>query len=65
MSKIVVFNDSYKAEGLEIAVKIINECLEKQKHEIRVKTQFIEDFISDEGEFAYHVTIVPDDLPDT
>lgn len=65
MSKIVVFNDSHQADGLEMAVNSVNECLEKQKHEIQVKIQFIEDYVSDDGEYAYHLTIVPDDLPET
>jgi len=65
MSKIVVFNDSHQADGFEMAVNSVNECLEKQKHEIQVRIQFIEDYVSDEGEYAYHLTIVPDDLPET
>ena len=65
MSKIVVFNDSHQADGFEMAVASVNECLEKQKHEIQVRIQFIEDYVSDEGEYAYHLTIVPDDLPET
>ena len=65
MSKLIVFNDSHQADGFEAAVASVNECLEKDRHEIRVKIQFIEDYVSDEGEFAYHLTIVPDDLPKT
>jgi hypothetical protein len=58
MNKIIVFNDSHQADGFEAAVASVNECLEKDRHEIRVKIQFIEDYVSDEGEFAYHLTIV-------
>tara|TARA_X000001382_G_scaffold23311_1_gene14194 strand:+ start:685 stop:924 length:240 start_codon:yes stop_codon:yes gene_type:complete len=65
MSKLIVFNDSHQADGFEMAVASVNECLEKDRHEIRVKIQFIEDYVSDQGEFAYHLTIVPDDLPET
>lgn len=61
MSKIIVFNDSHQADGFEAAVASVNECLEKNKHEIQVKIQFIEDYVSDDGEYAYHLTIVPDE----
>ena len=61
-SNIIVFNDSYKADGFVDGVEFINKYLEK--HEIKIRLQFIEDFVSDEGEFAYCVSIVPDDLPE-
>ncbi len=61
-SNIIVFNDSYKADGFVNGVDFINKYLEK--HELKIKFQFIEDFVSDEGEFAYCVSIVPDDLPE-
>ena len=61
MNNLVVFNDSHKSDGFEEGVAIINKKLEK--HELRVKLQFIEDYESDEGEFAWAVSIVPDDLP--
>ena len=61
-SNIIVFNDSYKADGFVNGVDVINKYLEK--HELKIKFQFIEDFVSDEGEFAYCVSIVPDDLPE-
>lgn len=60
-----MFNDSHQADGFEAAVASVNECLEEHKHEIQVKIQFIEDYVSDDGEYAYHLTIVPDDLPET
>ena len=40
---------------------LINKKLEK--HELRVKLQFIEDYESDEGEYAFYISVVPDDLP--
>ena len=61
-SNIIVFNDSYKADGFVNGVDFINKYLEK--NELKIKFQFIEDFVSDEGEFAYCVSIVPDDLPE-
>ena len=61
MNNLVVFNDSHQSDGFEKGVALINKKLEK--HELRVKLQFIEDYESDEGEFAWAVSIVPDDLP--
>jgi hypothetical protein len=61
-SNIIVFNDSYKADGFVDGVEFINKYLEK--HELKIRLQFIEDFVSDEGENAYCVSIVPDDLPE-
>jgi hypothetical protein len=61
MDNLVVFNDSYKSEGFGKAIDIINKLLEK--HELRVKAQFIEDYESSDGEFAWYVSVVPDDLP--
>ena len=58
---LLVFNDSHKSDGFEEGVALINKKLEK--HELRVKLQFIEDYESDEGELAWAVSIVPDDLP--
>lgn len=60
-NNLLVFNDSHQSDGFEKGVEIINKKLEK--HELRVKLQFIHDYESDEGEFAYYVSIVPDDLP--
>ena len=56
-----MFNDSHNIDGFEEGLALINKKLEK--HELRVKLQFIEDYESDEGEFAWAVSIVPDDLP--
>ena len=61
MSNLLVFNDSFRSDGFVDGVKLINKQLEK--HDLRVKLQFIEDFESDEGEYAWIVSIVPDDLP--
>ena len=61
MSKLLVFNDSHKSDGFVDGVDLINKKL--AKHDLRVKLQFIEDFESDEGEYAWYVTVVPDDLP--
>ena len=61
MSNLLVFNDSYRSDGFVDGVKIINKLLEK--HELRVKLQFIEDYESDEGEYAFYISVVPDDLP--
>jgi len=63
MSNLLVFNDSHKSDGFEEGVALINKKLEK--HELRVKLQFIEDYESDEGEFAWYISVVPDDLPTT
>tara|TARA_R100000655_G_scaffold14671_2_gene33027 strand:- start:104 stop:421 length:318 start_codon:yes stop_codon:yes gene_type:complete len=63
MSNLVVFNDSHKSDGFEQGVALINKELEK--HELKVKLQFIEDYVSDEGEYAWHISVVPDDLPTT
>ena len=61
MSNLLVFNDSFRSDGFVDGVKLINKQLEK--HDLRVKLQFIADFESDEGEYAWYVTVVPDDLP--
>ena len=61
MSNLLVFNDSFRSDGFVDGVKRINKQLEK--HDLRVKLQFIEDFESDEGEYAWVVNVVPDDLP--
>ncbi|HBY69901.1 MAG TPA: hypothetical protein DEG69_20440 [Flavobacteriaceae bacterium] len=75
MSNIIVFHDSHEAEGFVKGVAFINYLLYRNKkklsqkyleqHELKIKLQFIEDFVSDEGEFAYCVSIDSDDLPET
>ena len=61
MQYLLIFNDSHKSDCFVDGVKLINKQLEK--HDLRVKLQFIEDFESDEREYAWYVTVVPDDLP--
>jgi len=61
MGKLLVFNDSHKSDGFVDGVELINQKLEK--HELRIKLQFIEDYESDEGEYAWYISVVPDDLP--
>ena len=63
MSNLVVFNDSHKSDGFEQGVALINKKLDK--HKLKVNLQFIEDYVSDEGEYAWYVSVVPDDLPTT
>ena len=63
MDNLLVFNDSYRSDGFVEGVALINKKLEK--HELRVKLQFIEDYESDEGEYAWYISVVPDDLPTT
>ena len=63
MNNLVVFNDSHQSDGFVDGVALINKKLEK--HELRIKLQFIEDYESDEGEYAWYISVVPDDLPTT
>ena len=59
-----IVNDIQRAGYVpEVISVLINKLLEK--HELRVKLQFIEDYESDEGEFAWYISVVPDDLPTT
>ena len=61
MNNLLVFNDSHQSDGFVDGVALINKKLEK--HELRIKLQFIEDYESDEGEYAFYISVVPDDLP--
>jgi len=62
LNNLVVFNDnSKKSDGFVGGVSLINKQLEK--HNLRVKLQFIEDYESSEGEYAWVVNVVPADLP--
>jgi len=61
MSNLLVFNDGDRSDGLVDGVSLINKQLEK--HNLRVKLQFIEDYESSEGEYAWVVNVVPADLP--
>ena len=60
MSKIVVFNDSHQADGFELGVNAINSILSKYK--LKIKIQFLEDYVSDEGEFAFYISVSSVDL---
>ena len=51
----IVFNDSYYAEGFEQSVATINRLL--RPHNLFLEYNFIEDYESPEGEFAYQVKI--------
>jgi hypothetical protein len=51
----IVFNDSYSADGFELSVATINRLL--RPHNLSLEYNFIEDYESDEGEFAYHLSI--------
>ena len=53
--RISVFNDSYYAEGFEQSVATINRLL--RPHNLCLEYNFIEDYESPEGEFAYQVKI--------
>ena len=61
MSNLLVFNDGDRSDGLVDGVSLINKQLEK--HNLRVKLQFIEDYESSEGEYTWVVNVVPADLP--
>ncbi len=51
----IVFNDSYKSEGFEVAIEKVNELLVELG--LKLEYNFIEDFVSDDGEYAYTLTI--------
>ena len=55
MKNLIVFNDSYYSQGFEEGVEFINTILEK--HGLQINLEFIEDYESDDGEFAHLVTI--------
>ena len=55
MSNMIVFNDSHEADGFVEGVDKINDQL--QSHNLEVSLNFIEDYVSPEGEFAYTVVI--------
>ena len=60
MKSIIVFNDSHKSDGFEEAVGLINELIE-DKSSLQINYIFLEDFVSDEGEYAFHVWITEGD----
>ena len=51
----IVFNDSYKSDGFESAVDVLNKLL--KSHNLSISYEFIEDHVSDDGEFAYNIKI--------
>jgi len=51
----IVFNDSYKSEGFEVAIEKVNELLVELG--LKLEYNFIEDFVSDDGEYAYSLTV--------
>jgi len=51
----IVFNDSYKSEGFEVAIEKVNELLVDLG--LKLGYYFKEDFASDDGEYAYTLTI--------
>ena len=52
----IVFNDSYKSEGFEVAIEEVNKLLVDIG--LKLEYNFIEDYVSDDGEFAYTLTVV-------
>ena len=54
---ILVFNDSHQADGFEKGVDALNGLLEYDSHKVQISYTFIEDYVSDEGEFAYDIKI--------
>ena len=51
----IVFNDSYKLEGFEIGIKEANKILINLG--LHLEHKFIEDYVSDNGEYAYTLTV--------
>ena len=52
----IVFNDSYTSEGFEVAIEEVNKLLVDIG--LKLEYNFIEDYVSDDGEFAYTLTVV-------
>ena len=52
---VIVFNDSYYSQGFEEGVEFINKIL--KKHGLRMNVTFVEDYVSDEGEYAHDIII--------
>ena len=59
--EMILFNDSYKSyhgyksEGFEVAIEEANELLIDLG--LHLEYKFIEDYVSDNGEYAYTLTI--------
>jgi len=54
---VIVFNDSHQSDGFEKAVETINKLMEKDNLPTRVIHSFIENYVSDEGEFACKIRL--------
>lgn len=52
---VIVFNDSYYSQGFEEGVECINKIL--RKHGLQINATFLEDYVSDEGEYAHYIII--------
>tara|TARA_R100001082_G_scaffold43307_1_gene23012 strand:- start:2413 stop:2616 length:204 start_codon:yes stop_codon:yes gene_type:complete len=60
MKSIIVFGDSHESDGFEKTVGLLNELLTDLpsvlcKGSIKINYVFLEDFVSDAGEYAFHV----------
>jgi hypothetical protein len=51
----IVFNDSYKSNGFEEGVEVINKLL--KPHHLKIKKTFIDDYESPDGEFAWEIKV--------
>jgi hypothetical protein len=51
----IVFNDSYKSEGFEVGIEEANKILIDLG--LHLEYKFIEDYVSDNGEYAYTLTV--------
>ena len=56
MKNFIVFNDSHQSDGFEFGVEKINILL--KKHKLKIELVFIEDFVSDEGEYAFKINLI-------
>ena len=54
----IVFNDSYESDGFEYGVSIINKLL--KSHNLKINLTFIDDYVSNEGEFAWKTKVEKD-----
>jgi len=54
----IVFNDSYESDGFEYGVSIINKLL--KSHNLKINLTFIDDYVSNEGEFAWEIKVEND-----
>ena len=59
---LIVLNDSFKADGFVIGIEAVNALLKKYGG-FKFNAKFIEDYVSDDGEFAFRLTMDPVDQP--